>query len=62
MSGWVQARAADWTGLEFGDVWPYLVAGYGLFFVCFVLGFASVWVQWCRLTRRQRIFETLKSA
>lgn len=51
---------SEWTGLAFGDAWPYLAAGYGLFFACLALGFASVWWQWRALKRRQRILDTLK--
>ena len=41
-----------WTGFQFGDAWPYLAAGYGLFVAGFVLGFALIYRQ-ARAVRRQ---------
>ena len=50
----------NWTGFNFGDAWPYLAAGYGLFFVCIGFGFAAIWWQHRRIKRQEAILETLK--
>ena len=51
---------SNWTGFAFGDAWPYLAAGYAVFFVLLGLGFASVWWQARALKRREQILSTLK--
>ena len=51
-----------WTGFQFGDAWPYLALGYGLFFVVFGLGFLGIWQHGRRLKQRERILEALKGA
>ena len=52
----------SWTGFNFGDAWPYLAVGYGLFFVTLGLGFVSVWWQGRRLRRQEQVLENLKKA
>lgn len=50
----------NWTGFDFGDAWPYLAAGYGLFFVCLGLGFAAIWWQSRRLRQQEIVLKTLQ--
>jgi len=48
-----------WTGLAFGDAWPFLAAGYGLFFLSLALGFGLIWRQAQRLNAQETALRAL---
>ncbi len=51
-----------WTGFDFGDAWPYLAAGYGLFFVCIAIGAISLNWQKRKLEDKEKILRAIKES
>ena len=50
----------SWTGFDFGDAWPYLAAGYGLFFAALAVGFVLIARQRQQVSARERLLKNLK--